>query len=127
MIRKIGKKRQDRIQSWWSEWKIFLQKAWDNLKRNWYYKSELTNRTVTEIYPFCFAHLLCKKNRPQFRLNKWNIIFVKSEKEHELVDKIMTLPWMKREVEEMLNAWMTEEITTFIRMQYEQQQAELDL
>ncbi len=34
--------------------------------------------------------------------------------EHEKLDKLMTLPWMKAEIEEMLKSWEGEKIAEYI-------------
>jgi hypothetical protein len=81
MIRKIWKKRQERIDNWLSELNTF-QEVYK--RSRWI--SELSWEYVYEPRTRCFAHILPKWTYPKLRNNPNNIIFVKNIKEHELVD-----------------------------------------
>lgn len=81
MIRKIGKKRQARIDNWLSELNTF-QEVYNRARGI----SELSWEYVLEPRVRCFAHILAKGMYPKLRNDPNNIIFVKNIKEHELVD-----------------------------------------
>lgn len=84
MIKKIWKKRRERVTNGGSESSLFLQIYG---KRGW--KSDLTNTYYNkeELQSFQFAHILPKGMYPEYRLNPENIVFVDSIEQHQWVDR----------------------------------------
>ena len=84
MIKKIWKKRRERVANGGSESSLFLQ-IYE--KRGW--KSDLTNTHYNkeELQSFQFAHILPKGMYPEYRLNPENIVFVDSIEQHQRVDR----------------------------------------
>lgn len=82
-IRKVWRKRRERIANGGSESSLFLQIL---QKRG---KTDLTGRpiTVEDARSYQFAHILPKGMFPEYRLNSDNIILVDSIEQHERVDK----------------------------------------
>ena len=82
-IKKIWRKRKERIANGGSESSLFL-KILD--KRQ---KTDLTGRpiTVEDARSYQFAHILPKGMFPEYRLNPDNIVLVDSIEQHEWVDK----------------------------------------
>lgn len=86
MLRKIGKKRRERVTTGGSESSLFFQ-IYE--KRGW--KSDLTNTYYNkeELQSFQFAHILPKGMYPEYRLNPENIVFVDSIEQHQWVDRMV--------------------------------------
>ena len=82
-IKKIWKKRRERIANGGSESSLFLKIL---QKRG---KTDLTGCpiTVEDARSYQFAHILPKGMFPEYRLNPDNIILVDSIEQHERVDK----------------------------------------
>lgn len=76
------KKKKARLQNWWSEAQLF-RKIW--LRNN--LECQLTWEYVSEVYPYCFVHILPKWLYPELRLDPNNIIFVKYHHLHTRVDQ----------------------------------------
>ena len=86
MLRKIWKKRRERVTTGGSESSLFFQ-IYE--KRGW--KSDLTNTYYNkeELQSFQFAHILPKGMYPEYRLNPENIVFVDSIEQHQWVDRMV--------------------------------------
>ena len=86
MIKKIWKKRRERVTTGGSESSLFFR-IYE--KRGW--KSDLTNTYYNkeELQSFQFAHILPKGMYPEYRLNPENIVFVDSIEQHQLVDRMV--------------------------------------
>lgn len=86
MLRKIGKKRRNRVTNGGSESSLFLQiyeKREGKSDLTWtYYNKE-------ELQSFQFAHILPKGMYPEYRLNPENIVFVDSIEQHQRVDRMV--------------------------------------
>ena len=82
-IKKIWRKRRERIANGGSESSLFLQIL---QKRG---KTDLTGHpiTVEDARSYQFAHILPKGMFPEYRLNPDNIVLVDSIEQHEWVDK----------------------------------------
>lgn len=81
MLKKIWKKRRQRIDNWLSElntFRIVHERSKSISELSWEY--------VYEARVWCFAHILAKGMYPELRNDPNNIIFVKNIAEHELVD-----------------------------------------
>jgi hypothetical protein len=129
-LKKIWKKRRERIDNWGSEVLTFKEVIKRAERYNAPYPiSELSwisiQHSFEDLPSRCFAHLLNKKNYPKFRNNPNNIILVANPEEHEAVDRVMCIPWVKREVEEMLEAGKST-IIAYISELYLKQQAGLN-
>ena len=82
-IKKIWRKRRERIANGGSESSLFLQIL---QKRG---KTDLTGRpiTVEDARSYQFAHILPKGMFPEYRLNPDNIVLVDSIEQHQRVDR----------------------------------------
>lgn len=84
MLRKIWKKRRERVTTGGSESSLFLQiyeKRGGKSDLTWTYYNE------EELQSFQFAHILPKGMYPEYRLNPENIVFVDSIEQHQWVDR----------------------------------------
>ena len=86
MLRKIWKKRRERVSNGGSESSLFLQ-----IFRQRRGKTDLVDNTISEeeLQSFQFAHILPKGMYPEYRLNPENIIFVDSIEQHQRVDRMV--------------------------------------
>ena len=86
MIKKIWKKRRERVANGGSESSLFLQ-----IFRQRRGKTDLVDNTISEeeLQSFQFAHILPKGMYPEYRLNPENIIFVDSIEQHQRVDRMV--------------------------------------
>lgn len=86
MIKKIWKKRRNRVATGGSESSLFLQ-----IFRQRRGKTDLVDNTISEeeLQSFQFAHILPKGMYPEYRLNPENIIFVDSIEQHQRVDRMV--------------------------------------
>lgn len=86
MIKKIWRKRRNRVTNGGSESSLFLQiyeKRGGKSDLTWtYYNKE-------ELQSFQFAHILPKGMYPEYRLNPENIVFVDSIEQHQRVDRMV--------------------------------------
>ena len=84
MIKKIWKKRRERVATGGSESSLFFriyEKRGGKSDLTWtYYNKE-------ELQSFQFAHILPKGMYPEYRLNPENIVFVDSIEQHQWVDR----------------------------------------
>ena len=86
MIKKIWKKRRERVANGGSESSLFLQ-----IFRQRRGKTDLVDNTISEeeLQSFQFAHILPKGMYPEYRLNPENIIFVDSIEQHQRGDRMV--------------------------------------
>ena len=86
MLRKIWKKRRERVANGGSESSLFLQ-----IFRQRRGKTDLVDNTISEeeLQSFQFAHILPKGMYPEYRLNPENIVFVDSIEQHQRVDRMV--------------------------------------
>ena len=86
MLRKIWKKRRERVTTGGSESSLFLQIFKKRGK-----KTDLLDNIYSEeeLQSFQFAHILPKGMYPEYRLNPENIIFVDSIEQHQRVDRMV--------------------------------------
>lgn len=86
MLRKIWKKRRERVTNGGSESSLFLQIYEKRGK-----KTDLLDNTISEeeLQSFQFAHILPKGMYPEYRLNPENIVFVDSIEQHQRVDRMV--------------------------------------
>lgn len=86
MIKKIWKKRRERVTTGGSETSLFLQIFKKRGK-----KTDLMDNVYSEeeLQSFQFAHILPKGMYPEYRLNPENIIFVDSIEQHQRVDRMV--------------------------------------
>lgn len=86
MIKKIWKKRRERVSNGGSESSLFLQ-----IFRQRRGKTDLVDNTISEeeLQSFQFAHILPKGMYPEYRLNPENIVFVDSIEQHQRVDRMV--------------------------------------
>lgn len=86
MIKKIWKKRRERVANGGSESSLFLQ-----IFRQRRGKTDLVDNTISEeeLQSFQFAHILPKGMYPEYRLNPENIVFVDSIEQHQRVDRMV--------------------------------------
>ena len=86
MIKKIWKKRRERVATGGSETSLFLQ-----IFRQRRGKTDLVDNTISEeeLQSFQFAHILPKGMYPEYRLNPENIVFVDSIEQHQRVDRMV--------------------------------------
>ena len=128
-LKKIWRKRMERIANWESEIVTF-EKVIRRVARQTelYPVSELSWISLQcsweEIPARCFAHLLCKKNYPEYRNNEYNVMLVANAEEHQSLDRVMTIPWVKREVQQMLEAGQNDMIIPYISELFFEQLAE---
>lgn len=86
MIKKIWKKRRNRVANGGSESSLFLQIFKKRAK-----KTDLLDNIYSEeeLQSFQFAHILPKGMYPEYRLNPENIVFVDSIEQHQRVDRMV--------------------------------------
>lgn len=86
MIKKIWRKRRERVATGGSETSLFLQIFKKRGK-----KTDLMDNTISEeeLQSFQFAHILPKGMYPEYRLNPENIVFVDSIEQHQRVDRMV--------------------------------------
>lgn len=86
MIKKIWKKRRNRVANGGSESSLFLQ-----IFKKRGEKTDLLDNTISEeeLQSFQFAHILPKGMYPEYRLNPENIVFVDSIEQHQRVDRMV--------------------------------------
>lgn len=86
MIKKIWKKRRERVANGGSESSLFFQ-----IFRQRRGKTDLVDNTISEeeLQSFQFAHILPKGMYPEYRLNPENIVFVDSIEQHQRVDRMV--------------------------------------
>ena len=86
MIKKIWKKRRERVANGGSESSLFLQIFKKRGK-----KTDLLDNIYSEeeLQSFQFAHILPKWMFPEYRLNPENIVFVDSIEQHQWVDRML--------------------------------------
>ena len=86
MLRKIWKKRRERVSNGGSESSLFLQ-----IFKKRGEKTDLLDNTISEeeLQSFQFAHILPKGMYPEYRLNPENIVFVDSIEQHQRVDRMV--------------------------------------
>lgn len=86
MIKKIWKKRRERVTNGGSESSLFLQIFKKRAK-----KTDLLDNIYSEeeLQSFQFAHILPKGMYPEYRLNPENIMFVDSIEQHQRVDRMV--------------------------------------
>ena len=86
MIKKIWKKRRERVANGGSETSLFLQIFKKRGK-----KTDLMDNVYSEeeLQSFQFAHILPKGMYPEYRLNPENIVFVDSIEQHQRVDRMV--------------------------------------
>lgn len=86
MIKKIWKKRRERVTNGGSESSLFFQIYEKRGK-----KTDLMDNVYSEeeLQSFQFAHILPKGMYPEYRLNPENIIFVDSIEQHQRVDRMV--------------------------------------
>ena len=86
MIKKIWKKRRERVTNGGSESSLFLQ-----IFKQRGGKTDLVDNSISEeeLQSFQFAHILPKGMYPEYRLNPENIIFVDSIEQHQRVDRMV--------------------------------------
>lgn len=99
-IKKIWRKRRERIAHGGSEASLFLEIV---KKRQ---KTDLTGRPITieDARSYQFAHILPKGTYPEHRLNPDNIILVDSIEQHERVDR--EVAGLKYQYEQGVKKWM---------------------
>lgn len=86
-IKKISDKKIKRLKDFWTEVELFKIK-FDMLKWNTY--CCVSGKYISEPKAECFAHILSKKDYPQYRYYLNNIALVYSIKEHLLLDELVT-------------------------------------
>lgn len=100
-IKKIWKKRRNRVANGGSESSLFLEiyeKRGGKSDLTWtYYNKE-------DLQSFQFAHILPKGMYPEYRLNPDNIIFVDSIEQHERVDR--TVARNKAVFKDFIDRWI---------------------
>lgn len=86
MIKKIWKKRRERVTNGGSESSLFLQ-----IFKQRGGKTDLVDNSISEeeLQSFQFAHILPKGMYPEYRLNPENIVFVDSIEQHQRVDRMV--------------------------------------
>ena len=86
MIKKIWKKRRERVTNGGSESSLFLQ-----IFKQRGGKTDLVDNSISEeeLQSFQFAHILPKGMYPEYRLNPENIVFVDSIEQHQWVDRMV--------------------------------------
>ena len=86
MLRRIWKKRRERVANGGSETSLFLQIFKKRGK-----KTDLMDNVYSEeeLQSFQFAHILPKGMYPEYRLNPENIVFVDSIEQHQRVDRMV--------------------------------------
>lgn len=86
MIKKIWKKRRERVANGGSESSLFLQ-----IFKQRGGKTDLVDNSISEeeLQSFQFAHILPKGMYPEYRLNPENIVFVDSIEQHQRVDRMV--------------------------------------
>lgn len=86
MLRKIWKKRRERVSNGGSESSLFLQ-----IFKKRGRKTDLLDNIYSEedLQSFQFAHILPKGMFPEYRLNPENIVFVDSIEQHQRVDRMV--------------------------------------
>ena len=86
MLKKIWKKRRERVANGGSESSLFLQIFKKRGK-----KTDLLDNIYSEeeLQSFQFAHILPKGMYPEYRLNPENIVFVDSIEQHQRVDRMV--------------------------------------
>ena len=101
MIKKIWKKRRERVANGGSESSLFLQ-----IFKQRGGKTDLVDNSISEeeLQSFQFAHILPKGMYPEYRLNPENIIFVDSIEQHQRVDR--TVARNKAIFKDLVDRWL---------------------
>ena len=101
-IKQVSDKRKTRILNWGSEKDMFRKLIIEKQDQFWNLTCEISwfQFHISEAKPWCFAHILWKKDFPYLRLFPNNICIVRSPTEHQLVDKYVT--WNKLEIEKKI-------------------------
>lgn len=89
MIRKISKKKAQRIKEWKSEKALF-----EKIRNERSHECCVCGKYIYEPHTYTFAHLAPKWTYPEHRLKERNIALVCSILHHNEIDKIYV--WVKR-------------------------------
>ncbi len=89
MLRKISKKKAQRIKEWKTEKAVF-----EIIRNNRKHECCICWKYIYEAHTYCFAHLAPKWTYPEHRLKEENIALVCSILCHNDIDKIYV--WEKR-------------------------------
>jgi len=97
--KKIGKKKIERLKTWWSE-KLTFEKVWEREKICW-----ISGVEINEPKTYSFAHILSKGQFPALRLFSSNIALVAWIDQHHKIDECVTRlrrAWKEEELKELI-------------------------